>query len=56
MTDPLTLWNKRVFQSTFHSENYSNKNLFWRNKESLFFGRNDAKAETPVLWPPHAKS
>ena len=22
----------------------------------LFFGRNDAKAETPVLWPPHAKS
>ena len=21
-----------------------------------FFGRNDARAETPVLWPPHAKS
>ena len=21
-----------------------------------FFGSNDAKAETPVLWPPHAKS
>ena len=21
-----------------------------------FFGRNYAKAETPVLWPPHAKS
>ena len=21
-----------------------------------FFARNDAKAETPVLWPPHAKS
>ena len=21
-----------------------------------FFGRNDAQAETPVLWPPHAKS
>ena len=21
----------------------------------VFFGRNDAKAETPVLWPPHAK-
>ena len=20
------------------------------------FGRDDAKAETPVLWPPHAKS
>ena len=22
----------------------------------VFFGRNDAKAETPVLWPPHSKS
>ena len=22
----------------------------------MFFVRNDAKAETPVLWPPHAKS
>ena len=22
----------------------------------VFLGRNDAKAETPVLWPPHAKS
>ena len=20
-----------------------------------FFGRNDAEAETPVLWPPHVK-
>ena len=22
----------------------------------MFFGRNDAKAETPIIWPPHAKS
>ena len=22
----------------------------------VFFGRNDAKAKTPVLWPPHTKS
>ena len=22
----------------------------------VFFGRNDSKAETPILWPPHAKS
>ena len=21
-----------------------------------FFGKNDAKAQTPVLWPPHVKS
>ena len=22
----------------------------------VFFGRNDGKAETPILWPPYAKS
>ena len=22
----------------------------------VFFGRNDAEAETPILWPPHVKS
>ena len=27
----------------------------WRRKWD-FFGGNDAKAETPVLWPPHANS
>ena len=26
------------------------------DKPWVFFGRNDAKAETPVLWPPLAKS
>ena len=30
---------------------YSKGDQLW-----VFFGRNDAKAETPVLWPPHAKS
>ena len=27
-----------------------------RDQSWVFFGRNDAKAETPVLWSPHAKS
>ena len=27
-----------------------------RDQPWVFFGRNDAKAETPVLWPSHAKS
>ena len=27
-----------------------------RDQSWDFFGRNDAKAETPVLWPPPAKS
>ena len=26
------------------------------DQPGVFFGRNDAKAETPVLWPPHVKS
>ena len=26
------------------------------NKSWVFIGRNDADAETPILWPPHAKS
>ena len=34
-------------------------NQGWMSKGDqpwVFFGRNDAKAETPVLWPPHVKS
>ena len=27
-----------------------------KTKMELVGGRNDSKAETPVLWPPHAKS
>ena len=26
------------------------------NQSWEFFGRNDAEAETPILWPPHVKS
>ena len=26
------------------------------NQPWVFFGRNDAKAETPVLWPPHGRA
>ena len=26
-----------------------------RDQPWVFFGRNDAKAETPILWPSHAK-
>ena len=25
------------------------------DQHGVFFGRNDARAETPVLWPPHAE-
>ena len=36
---------------------YKKKTVHSKGDQSwVFFGRNDAKAETPVLWPPHAKS
>ena len=31
-------------------------NQVWGDQPWDFFGRNDAKAEAPVLWPPHVKS
>ena len=30
--------------------------VHFKDQSWVFFGRADAKAETPVLWPPHAKS
>ena len=34
----------------------SNQSILKEISPGCFFGRSDAKAETPVLWPPHAKS
>jgi len=34
----------------------SNQSTLKENQPWGFFGKNDAKAETPVLWPPHVKS
>ena len=34
----------------------SNQSISKGDQPWDFFGRNDAKAETPVLWPPHVKS
>ena len=33
----------------------SNQSILKKNQCWLFTGRTDAKAETPILWPPHAK-
>ena len=33
-----------------------NQPVHSKDQPWVFFGWNDAKAETPVLWPPHAKS
>ena len=36
---------------TARRSNHSKGDQFW-----VFIGRTDAKAETPILWPPHVKS
>ena len=30
--------------------------IHFKDQSWVFFGSNDAKAETPILWPPHTKS
>ena len=54
--DAFELWCwRRLFESPLDSKEiqpvHSEGDQPWD-----FFGRNDAKAETPVLWPPHEKS
>ena len=34
----------------------SNQSILKEINSGIIFGRNDAKAETPGLWPPHTKS
>ena len=29
--------------------------IHFKDQSWVFFGSNDAKAETPILWPPHVK-
>ena len=45
--DAFELWCWRRLIQPVHSEG---------DQPWDFFGRNDAKAEAPVLWPPHVKS
>ena len=44
-TDAFELWCKEI--QPVHPKG---------DQSWVFFGRTDAEAETPVLWPPHAKS
>ena len=46
--------NHEIISDKLSSRNILQNN--WPDQPWDFFGRNDAKAETPVLWPPHAKS
>ena len=53
--DAFELWCWRKLASLLDSKEiqlvHSEGDRSW-----VFFGRTDAKADTPILWPPHAKS
>ena len=54
-TDAFELWCwRRLLRDLWTAEIQS---VHSKGDQSwVFFGRNDAKAETPILWPPHVKS
>ena len=54
--DAFELWCWRRFLRVPWSARRSKQTDPKGDQSWVFFGRNDAKAETPVLWPPHAKS
>ena len=55
-TDAFELWCWRRLLRVPWTIRRSNQSIPKGYQSWGFFGRNDAKAESPVLWPPHAKS
>ena len=55
-TDAFELWCWRRLLRVPWTVRRSNQSILKEIQSWVFFERNDAKAETPVLWPPHAKS
>ena len=51
--DAFELWCWRRLLRVPWTARKSNQSIL---KSWDFFGKKDAKAETPILWPPHAKS
>ena len=50
--DAFELWCwRRLLRVPWTARRFKQRRSAW-----VFFGRTDAKTETPVLWPPHAKS
>ena len=54
--DAFELWCWRRLLRVPWTARRSKQSILKEINPGLIFGRNDAKAETPVLWPPHAKS
>ena len=54
--DAFELWSWRRLLRVPWTARRSNQSNSEGDQPWDFFGRNDAKAETPTLWPPHGKS
>ena len=54
--DGSELWCWRRLLRVPWTARRSNQSILKEINPGIFFGRKDAKAETPVLWPPDAKS
>ena len=54
--DPFVLWCWRRFLSVPWTARRSNQSTLKGNQFWIFIGRTDVEAETPILWPPDAKS
>ena len=54
--DAFELWCWRRLLRVPWTARGSNQSILKEISPGIFFRRIDAKAETPVLWPPHAKS
>ena len=54
--DAFELWCWRRLLRVPWTARRSNQSILKEISPGIFFGGKDAKAETPVLWPPHAKS
>ena len=54
--DAFELWYWRRLLRVPWTARRSNQSILKETSPWVFIGRTDAKAETPILWPPHAKS
>ena len=54
--DAFELWCWRILLRVPWTARRSNQSILKETSPGLFIGRTDAEAETPILWPPHAKS
>ena len=52
--DAFELWCCRALESPLDCKEI--QPVHPEDQSWVFIGRTDAKAETPILWPPHAKS